>query len=160
MNQEETIQEEARQRRAAEREGRRRRRLQQRKANQTYLSGMKHADGMSSDDEMSSLDQSTLGKVRQDVENQARTVMSDVVEEFSSLDCVCERLEQWRDEDMPAYIDAFAPMCLPKIFSPLVRLQLLFWNPLTEHNNIETMPWYKTLATYSDKATLDQKKST
>ena len=124
---------------------------------------MKHADGMSSDDEMSSLDQSTLGKVRQDVENQARTgngiecnesrtvnnihrlykkpitkydsliylVMSDVVEEFSSLDCVCERLEQWRDEDMPAYIDAFAPMCLPKIFSPLVRLQLLFWNPLT-----------------------------
>ena len=34
---------------------------------------MKHADGMSSDDEMSSLDQSTLGKVRQDVENQART---------------------------------------------------------------------------------------
>ena len=34
---------------------------------------MKHADGMSSDDEMSSLDQSSLGKVRQDVENQART---------------------------------------------------------------------------------------
>ena len=34
---------------------------------------MKHADGMSSDDEMSSLDQATLGKVRQDVENQART---------------------------------------------------------------------------------------
>ena len=58
-------------------------------------------------------------------------VMSDVIEEFSSLDCVCERLEQWRDEDMPAYIDAFAPMCLPKIFSPMVRLQLLFWNPLT-----------------------------
>ena len=37
------------------------------------MGGMKHADGMSSDDEMSSLDQSSLGKVRQDVENQART---------------------------------------------------------------------------------------
>ena len=34
---------------------------------------MKHADGMSSDEEMSSLDQSRLGNVRQDVENQART---------------------------------------------------------------------------------------
>ena len=34
---------------------------------------MKHADGMSSDEEMSSLDQAELGKVRQDVENQART---------------------------------------------------------------------------------------
>ena len=54
-------------------QGRRRRRIQQRKANQAFLSGMKHADGMSSDDEMSSLDQSTLGNVRQDVENQART---------------------------------------------------------------------------------------
>ena len=38
-----------------------------------FTKSMKHADGMSSDDEMSSLDQATLGKVRQDVENQART---------------------------------------------------------------------------------------
>merc|ERR550532_1397916 len=57
MNPEETVEEEARQRRAAEREGRRRRRLQHRKATQASLSGMKHADGMSSDEEMSSLDQ-------------------------------------------------------------------------------------------------------
>ena len=51
--------------------------------------------------------------------------MSDVVEEFSSLEFVSERLEQWREEDMPAYVDAFAPMCLPKIFSPLV-MQLVY----------------------------------
>jgi len=155
MNSEETVAEEARQRRAAEREGRRRRRLQQRKSNQTFITGKKHADGMSSDEEMSSLDQSDLGKVRQDVENQARTVMSDVVEEFSSLEYVCERLQQWRKDDISAYTDAFVPMCLPKIISPLVRLQILFWNPLTEHNNIETMPWYKTVATYADKIKMD-----
>ena len=48
--------------------------MQQRTANQKMIgNSMKHADGMSSDDEMSSLDQATLGKVRQDVENQART---------------------------------------------------------------------------------------
>ena len=57
--------------------------------------------------------------------------MSDVVEEFSALECVCERLQKWRDDDMSAYTDAFVPMCLPKIISPLVRLQILFWNPLT-----------------------------
>merc|ERR1712038_745947 len=119
MNAEETLEEEARQRRAAEREGRRRRRVQQRKSSHAFAGGMKHADGMSSDDEMSSLDQSTLGKVRQDVENQARTVMSDVVEEFSSLECVCERLQRWKNEDLLAYQDAFVPICLPKIVSPL-----------------------------------------
>jgi len=154
MNPEETVEEEARQRRAAEREGRRRRRLQHRKATQASLSGMKHADGMSSDDEMSSLDQSTLGKVRQDVENQARTVMSDVVEEFSSLECVSDRLQQWREDDISAYTDAFVSLCLPKIYSPLVRLQILFWNPLTEHNNIETMPWYKTIGMYASKKSI------
>ena len=48
--------------------------MQQRKSSSKNVTLMaRHADGMSSDDEMSSLDQATLGKVRQDVENQART---------------------------------------------------------------------------------------
>ena len=57
--------------------------------------------------------------------------MADVVDEFSSLECICERIQCWRDDDISAYTDAFVPVCLPKIFSPLVRLQILFWNPLT-----------------------------
>ena len=60
--------------------------------------------------------------------------MSDVVEEFSSLECVSDRLQQWREDDISAYTDAFVSLCLPKIYSPLVRLQILFWNPLTVCN--------------------------
>ena len=46
----------ARQRRTAEREGRRRRRLQQRTASQRNLK-VKHNEGMSSDDELETIDQ-------------------------------------------------------------------------------------------------------
>ena len=62
--------------------------------------------------------------------------MSDVVEDFSTLDGVKSRFEAWKEEDPEAYSDAFVSLCLPKIVSPLVRLQLLFWNPLTVSSNM------------------------
>jgi GC-rich sequence DNA-binding factor len=81
------IEEAARQRRSAERDGRRRRRLQHRTASQKSIK-VQHFDGMSSDDEISSLDQSNLGKSRAEVESQARQIMADVVEDFSTFE-VC-----------------------------------------------------------------------
>ena len=50
------------------------------------LAGAKHADGMSSDDELSTTDSANASKIRTDVENQARQVMSDVVDDFATLD--------------------------------------------------------------------------
>eukprot|EP00096_Caligus_rogercresseyi_P008578 TRINITY_DN2762_c1_g1_i4.p1 TRINITY_DN2762_c1_g1~~TRINITY_DN2762_c1_g1_i4.p1 ORF type:complete len:424 (+),score=101.64 TRINITY_DN2762_c1_g1_i4:2818-4089(+) len=134
-------------RRAAEREGRRRRRREQR----NKVLGFKHVheDGLSSDDELPSLDTANISKVRKEVESQARTILSDVIEEFSTLGGISERLKAWKEEDFDSYNDAYVSICLPKIFSPLVRLQLLFWNPLTEHINIEEMEWFKALAVYS-----------
>lgn len=57
------VEEAARQRRSAERDGRRRRRMQHRA---TSLKSIKvqHYEGLSSDDEISSLDQANLGKAR------------------------------------------------------------------------------------------------
>jgi len=62
---------------------------------------------------------------------QARLVMSDVVEDFSTLNGVVSRFEEWKAEDPDSYGDAYVSICLPKIFSPIIRLNLLFWNPLT-----------------------------
>lgn len=55
--------------------------------------------------------------------------MSDVVDDFSTLEGVMSRFDAWKSEDPDSYNDAYVSLCLPKIFSPLVRLQLLFWNP-------------------------------
>eukprot|EP00095_Tigriopus_kingsejongensis_P004616 maker-scaffold559_size137194-snap-gene-0.25 protein:Tk04616 transcript:maker-scaffold559_size137194-snap-gene-0.25-mRNA-1 annotation:"pax3- and pax7-binding protein 1 isoform x1" len=137
-----------RRKRAAEREGRRRRRQQQRLCSQSHLTA-KHNEGMSSDDELSTTDQAALRKVRQDVENQARQVLGDVVEEFSTLGGIKRMMEDWKAKDPASYSDAYVSLCLPKIFSPLVRLQLLFWNPFAEHNEINQMEWYRSLATFS-----------
>lgn len=126
----EALAESQRQRRAAEREGRRRRRAQQRQAAQSQAT-IDHHEGMSSDDELSTLDQAALSKIRQDVENQARQVLADVVDDFSTFSGVKERLEEWKQEDNESYVDAYVSLCLPKIFSPLVRLNLLFWSPFT-----------------------------
>ena len=152
---EESQEEFARQERAREREGRRRRRAQLRLAKAGQMPP--HNDGMSSDDELPPFQKSSVAKIRKDVENEARTIMADVVDEFSTVDGVLFRMEKWKANDRNAYSDAYVSLCLPKIVAPLVRLQLLFWNPLEEHTNVEDMSWYKTLAMYSaSEADLDK----
>jgi len=139
--------------RVAEREGRRMRRRQARQAR----SEMRHNDGMSSDDEMPSVDKAGLGKIRQDVENQARQVLDDVIEEFALLSNVQTRLSSWKLEDEESYKEAYVSLCLPKLFSPLIRMQLLLWNPFVHEQKIEDQEWYRTLSTYglSEGETID-----
>lgn len=52
------------------------------------------------------------------------------MEDFHSLDCIKSRFEVWRKEYPDCYRDAYIGLCLPRLFSPLVRLQLITWNPL------------------------------
>ena len=60
----------------------------------------------------------------------AGRLMEDVVDDFSQLACVQARLQRWRDEYGPSYNDAYISLCLPKLFSPLIRLSLVDWSPL------------------------------
>lgn len=57
-------------------------------------------------------------------------MFEDVVEDFHSLDCIKSHFEVWRREYADCYRDAYIGLCLPKLFNPLVRLQLITWNPL------------------------------
>lgn len=53
-----------------------------------------------------------------------------MVEDFHSLDCIKSHFEVWRRDYADCYRDAYIGLCLPKLFNPLVRLQLITWNPL------------------------------
>ena len=108
-----------------------------------------HNDGMSSDDELPTVDSSNLSKLKQDVENQARLAMEDVVEEFSELSLVMERMSSWRQQDEDSYKSAYVSLCLPKIFSPLIRLQMLFWSPLEDSAPMSKHDWFSCLATFA-----------
>ena len=56
---------------------------------------MRHNDGLSSDGGMPSVDTANLDKVKQVVKNQSRMVLEDVVEEFSVISRVMERLQAY-----------------------------------------------------------------
>ena len=56
-------------------------------------------------------------------------MFDDVVEDFSSVEAVKRRFEQWKFTYGDCYREAYISLCLPKLFAPFVRLQLLHWNP-------------------------------
>lgn len=131
-------------RRAAEREGRRTRRRRAREA----PGQPKHVEGMSSDDEISQQDILNFDKEREQIETEVQEVFVDVVEDYSSAANILIKFEQWRETDITAYTEAYATLCLPKVVSPLVRLNLVFWDPLNESVELEKLDWYRTLALY------------
>ncbi|MED6292851.1 hypothetical protein CHARACLAT_004921 [Characodon lateralis] len=141
-----TYQEHSRQRRIAEREARRTRRRQAREQNGKRA---EHKEGLSSDDEETSTDITSFNMEKDRIRAESKKVFEDVVEDFHSLDCIKSRFEVWRKEYPDCYRDAYISLCLPKVFNPLVRLQLITWNPLEEPcGNFEYMLWFESLLFY------------
>lgn len=57
-------------------------------------------------------------------------MFEDVVEDFSEVDSVRERFEDWKQTYKDTYQDAYIGLCLPKLLNPYIRLSLINWNPL------------------------------
>ena len=45
----------------------------------------------------------------------------------------------WRQEENESYNSAYVSLVLPKLFSPLIRMQMLFWNPFTTDTTIQVI---------------------
>ena len=54
----------------------------------------------------------------------------DVLDEFCKIRKLKEQFEEWKFEHEDSYKEAYISLCLPKLFSPLVKLELIDWNPL------------------------------
>ncbi|XP_076024220.1 PAX3- and PAX7-binding protein 1 isoform X2 [Genypterus blacodes] len=139
-------QEHSRQRRIAEREARRTRRRQAREQNGKMA---EHKEGLSSDDEETSTDITNVDMERDRIIRECKKAFEDVVEDFNSLDFIKSHFELWRRHYPDGYRDAYIGLCLPKLFNPLVRLQLITWSPLeAECANFEYMLWFESLLFY------------
>lgn len=139
-------QEHNRQRRIAEREARRTRRRQAREQNGKRA---EHKEGLSSDDEETSTDITSFNMERDRIVRECKKVFEDALEDFHSLDCIKSHFEVWRRDYPDCYRDAYIGLCLPKLFNPLVRLQLITWNPLeAQCANFEYMLWFESLLFY------------
>uniref|UniRef100_A0A4W3JF84 PAX3 and PAX7 binding protein 1 n=1 Tax=Callorhinchus milii TaxID=7868 RepID=A0A4W3JF84_CALMI len=140
------FQENAKQRRIAEREARRaRRRLAREQAGKMS----EHHEGLSSDDEETSTDITSFNMERDRIVNESRKVFEDVLEDFCTLDCIKSRFECWRELYYTHYKDAYIGLCLPKLLNPLIRLQLIIWNPFEANcRDFESMLWFESLLFY------------
>ncbi|KAJ8266400.1 hypothetical protein GJAV_G00130010 [Gymnothorax javanicus] len=139
-------QEHAKQRRIAEREARRTRRRQAREQNGKRA---EHREGLSSDDEETSTDINSFNLERDRILKESKKVFEDVQEDFHSLDSIKTPFEAWRKLYSTCYRDAYIGLCLPKLFNPLIRLQLIPWLPLeADCPNFEYMLWFESLLFY------------
>ncbi|XP_073685556.1 PAX3- and PAX7-binding protein 1 [Garra rufa] len=139
-------QELAKQRRIAEREARRTRRRQAREQNGKRA---EHKEGLSSDDEETSTDITSFFSEKDRILKESKKVFEDVMEDFHSLDNIKSHFETWRKLYFTCYRDAYIGLCLPKLFNPLIRLQLISWSPLeVECPNFEYMLWFESLLFY------------
>nr|XP_056714457.1 PAX3- and PAX7-binding protein 1 [Euleptes europaea] len=133
-------------RRTAEREARRARR---RLAREQSGKMTDHLEGLSSDDEETSTDTTNFNMERDRILKESSKVFEDVLENFYSIDYIKSQFEAWRSKYFSSYKDAYIGLCLPKLLNPLIRLQLLTWNPLEDKcPDFESMLWFESLLFY------------
>ncbi|XP_073440629.1 PAX3- and PAX7-binding protein 1 isoform X2 [Dendrobates tinctorius] len=139
-------QEHAKQRRIAEREARRARRRQAREVSGKMA---EHLEGLSSDDEETSTDITNFNMEKDRILKESSKVFEDTLDNFHSIDCIKFQFESWRTTYYNTYKDAYIGLCLPKLLNPLIRLQLVTWNPLEPKCcDFESMGWFESLLFY------------
>ena len=106
-------------------------------------------EGFSTDEEG---DDAESNSIKQSAESVGSKVCADLNEEFFQMDLIKQRFEKWKTLDETTYRSSFVSVSLPKLLSPLVRLELISWNPLElaagGHSYLERSKWFRQLLTY------------
>ncbi|XP_035687139.1 PAX3- and PAX7-binding protein 1-like isoform X3 [Branchiostoma floridae] len=142
---------EVKKRRIAEREARRSRR---RRARQAVDPPVPHHEGMSSDEEEQETDILRFNSEKDRIVAERGKVFEDVVDDFCTFRAIKTKFERWKYDFGEPYNEAYISLCLPKLFTPFVRLELLTWNPLEANaQDLEDMAWYDSLLFYGFRET-------
>ncbi|XP_040919999.1 GC-rich sequence DNA-binding factor 2 [Toxotes jaculatrix] len=79
----------------------------------------------------------------------SQAVFSDVQDGFSDVKKILSRFEEWRASYSDSYHSAYISLCLPKLLNPIIRHQLLAWNPLKDASgDFENLPWFTAVETF------------
>ncbi|XP_053443687.1 intron Large complex component GCFC2 isoform X1 [Nycticebus coucang] len=134
------------------------RRTQRRKAR--VLSGnCNHQEGTSSDDELSSAETTDFQKCHDDILQNQKKVFEDVHEDFCNIPNILLKFQQWREKFPDSYYEAFISLCIPKLLNPLIRVQLIHWNPLKlDSIGLKQMPWFTSIEEFINSSVEDSKK--
>ncbi|XP_033916330.1 intron Large complex component GCFC2 isoform X3 [Melopsittacus undulatus] len=110
-----------------------------------------HHEGMSSDDELTPTEINEFQKNKDNVLEDSRKVFEDVHADFCDIRKILLKFQEWKEKLPDSYCDAYISFCLPKLLNPLIRLQLMNWNPLEQNfTELEEMPWFKAIEEFSN----------
>lgn len=65
-----------------------------------------------------------------DILQDHKKIFEDVHSDFSNIQNILLKFQQWREKFPDSYYEAFISLCIPKLLNPLIRFQLIDWNPL------------------------------
>lgn len=65
-----------------------------------------------------------------DILQDLKKIFEDVQDDFCKIQNILLKFQQWREKFPDSYYEAFISLCIPKLLNPLIRVQLIDWNPL------------------------------
>ncbi|XP_027496855.1 GC-rich sequence DNA-binding factor 2 isoform X1 [Corapipo altera] len=118
-----------------------------------------HHEGMSSDEELTPTELGEFQKSKDNVLEDSRKVFEDVHADFCDIRKILLKFQEWKEKFPDSYCDAYISFCLPKLLNPLIRVQLLSWNPLEQNlTELEEMPWFRAIEEFSDAENVSESK--
>jgi len=61
-------------------------------------------------------------------------LFDDIEKDFTKTARICTEFEKWKRRFPKSYLNSYMSLSLRKILTPYIRMQLLNWNPLTDHD--------------------------
>ncbi|XP_075606604.1 intron Large complex component GCFC2 isoform X1 [Balearica regulorum gibbericeps] len=118
-----------------------------------------HREGMSSDDELTPAEVTEFQKSKDNVLEDSRKILEDVHADFCDIRKILLKFQEWKEKFPDSYCDAYIGFCLPKLLNPLIRVQLINWNPLEQNfTELEEMPWFRAIEEFSDAKNVSEPK--
>ncbi|TRZ23879.1 hypothetical protein HGM15179_003231 [Zosterops borbonicus] len=117
-----------------------------------------HHEGLSSDEELTPTEVDEFQKSRDNVLEDSRKIFEDVHADFCDIRKILLKFQEWKEKLPDSYCDAYISFCLPKLLNPLIRVQLISWNPLENFTELEEMPWFRAIEEFSDAENVSESK--
>ncbi|KAI1241283.1 GC-rich sequence DNA-binding factor 2, partial [Lamprotornis superbus] len=120
--------------------------------------GGDHHEGLSSDEELTPTEVDEFQKRKDNVLEDSRKIFEDVHADFCDIRKILLKFQEWKEKFPDSYCDAYISFCLPKLLNPLIRVQLISWNPLENFTELEEMPWFRAIEEFSDAENVSESK--
>uniref|UniRef100_A0A8C0TYG3 GC-rich sequence DNA-binding factor 2 n=1 Tax=Cyanistes caeruleus TaxID=156563 RepID=A0A8C0TYG3_CYACU len=117
-----------------------------------------HHEGLSSDEELTPTEVNEFQKSKDNVLEDSRKIFEDVHADFCDIRKILLKFQEWKEKFPDSYCDAYISFCLPKLLNPLIRVQLISWNPLENFAELEEMPWFRAIEEFSDAENVSESK--